>query len=337
MQAITLNGFGDVDVMEMGEVADPVPAAEQVLIRVVATSVNRPDLVQRAGNYPAPKGDSEILGLEVAGVVETVGDNVSRWKVGDRVMALVGGGGYAELALAWEDHVMPIPQNMSYEQAACICETYLTAWLNVFELGGLNNRQTVLLHGGGGGVNTAALQLASVVCPDATTIVTASTGKCQRVSDLGADHVIDYRREDFVARIAEITDRRGVDVILDHIGADYLAGNMKSLAVAGRLVVIGVMSGVKAELNLALLMVKRQQILGSVLRSRPRAEKGELIARFTNQVLPFFADRSIAPQIHATYPLAEAAFGHQQMESGAHFGKIVLSVCDVETANRVSQ
>lgn len=330
MQAITLNGFGDVDVMALTELPDPVAAAGRILIRVAATSVNRPDLVQRAGNYPAPKGDSEILGLEVAGVVESVGEGVSRWQTGDRVMALVGGGGYAELALAWEDHVMPVPSKLSFEQAACICETYLTAWLNVFELGGLNNDQSVLLHGGGGGVNTAALQLVSVVCPQATTIVTASTGKCERVSALGADHVIDYRQEDFVTRVAEISEGRGVNVILDHIGADYLAGNMKSLAVGGRLVEIGVMSGIKAELNLALLMVKRQQIIGSVLRSRPRAEKGELIARFANKVLPFFADSSISPQIHATYPLSDAAVAHQQMQSSAHFGKIVLSVGDVE-------
>lgn len=330
MQAITLSGFGDVDVMALDELPDPVAAAGQIRIRVVATSVNRPDLVQRAGNYPAPKGDSEVLGLEVAGFVETVGAGVSRWQVGDRVMALVGGGGYAELAIAWEEHAMPIPAGLSFEQAACICETYLTAWLNVFELGGLNNQQSVLLHGGGGGVNTAALQLASVVCPQATTIVTASTGKCERVVAIGAGHVIDYQEEDFVTRVADITDGKGVNVILDHIGARYLAGNMKSLAVSGRLVVIGVMSGIKAELNLALLMVKRQQILGSVLRSRPRAEKGELIARFANQVLPFFADRSISPHIHATYPLSDVAQAHQQMQSSTHFGKIVLSVSDVE-------
>lgn len=324
MRAITLNGFGGIEVMQYTEAADPQISAGQILIRVVASSVNRPDIVQRQGNYPPPKGDSDILGLDVAGYVEAVADDVKQWQIGDRVMALVGGGGYAELAVAWANHVMQIPSQMSFEQAACVCETYLTAYLNLFELGGLSNDQSALIHGGGGGVNTAALHLVSVLTPDATTFVTASTGKCDGVKELGAGHVIDYRKEDFVERIAEITARRGVDVILDHIGADYLAGNMKSLALAGRLVIIGVMSGGKAELNLAMLMVKRQQILGSVLRSRPLQEKAELIARFTDRVLPFFANSSISPLIHTTMPMSDAAQAHQLMENSTHFGKIVL-------------
>jgi len=306
MHAITLNGFGNVDVMQYVEIANPELSPGQILIKVAATSVNRPDLVQRQGNYPPPKGDSEILGLEVAGYVEAVAEDVSGWQVGDRVMALVGGGGYAELAVAWENHVMAIPSQLSYEQAACICETYLTAYLNLFELGGLQNEQSALIHGGGGGVNTAALHLVSVLAPEATTFVTASSGKCDGVRELGASHVIDYQKEDFVERISDITNRRGVDVIIDHIGADYLAGNMKSLA------------------NLALMMVKRQQILGSVLRSRPRQEKGELIARFTERVLPFFADSSISPLIHTAFPMSEVAKAHELMQNSAHFGKIVL-------------
>jgi len=329
MQAIILEGFGEVDVMKLAQVPDPVAGPEQVLIRVAATSVNRPDIVQRQGNYPAPKGDSEILGLEVAGIIEAVGEAVTQWTPGDRVMALVGGGGYAELSLAYADHVIAIPATMSFAQAACVCETYLTAFLNVFELGRLGPGQSVLLHGGGGGVNTAALQLASVLTPDAIKFVTASTGKVARVQALGADHVIDYQQSDFSEQIAMLTERRGVDVILDHIGAEYLSRNMKSLAVSGRLVIIGVMGGIKSELNLALLMVKRQQILGSVLRSRPRAEKAALIERFVDRGLPFFADSSICPLVHETYRLADAGKAHQEMQKSSHFGKIVLSVQDI--------
>ena len=326
MNAILLPEFGSADNLVFGETDKPVPGEGQILIRVRATSVNRPDVIQRQGNYAPPPGDSEILGLEVAGDVEELGAGVSQWHVGDRVFALIGGGGYAEYAVAWADHSMEIPGNLSYEQAACICETYITAWLNVFSIGGLENHQAVLLHGGGGGVNTSALQLCQNLVPETVTIVTASSGKVQRVSDLGANHVIDYRNENFAERIREITDKKGVNVILDHIGAAYLADNMKSLAVGGTLMLIGVMGGIKAELNLAMAMVKRQRIIGSVLRSRPLEEKARIIAEFGNTVMPLFADGRIAPLISETYALQDAADGHRAMESGSHFGKIVLSV-----------
>ncbi len=326
MKAVLLNGFGGREVLGLGEVPEPAAGVGQVRIKVIATSVNRPDIIQRQGNYPAPKGDSEILGLEVAGTVDHVGAQAGDWKIGDRVMALVGGGGYAQFAVAHAGHVMPIPEALSFEEAACICETYITAYLNLFMLGGLREKQTVLLHGGGGGVNTAAIQLVRALTPDVRIAVTASAGKVERVKQLGAEFVIDYRAQNFAEEIKQRTDNKGADVILDHIGADYLSANMKALAVGGRLVIIGVLGGAKAELNLALMMVKRQQIIGSVLRSRSVAEKAAIIARFAEQVLPLLADRSVVPLIHQVYPLAAVADAHQAMEESAHFGKIVLAV-----------
>src|SRR5690554_3111308 len=267
MEAVLMDGFGGSEVLSVGEIDKPTPKANEVLIKVAATSINRPDLVQRAGNYPLSPGDSEILGLEVAGIIEEVGSDVSGSNPGDRVIALVGGGGYAEYAVAYAVHVMPIPESMSFSEAACVCESYITAFLNVFMLGELQDGQTAIFHGGGGGVNTAALQLADALTPNAKLIVTASPKKIERVKKLGADLVIDYTKTpDFADIVKEFTAKKGVDVILDHVGAKYLSPNMKSLGYKGKLIIIGVSSGIKAELNLALMMVKRQQIIGSVLR-----------------------------------------------------------------------
>jgi len=326
LKAVLISEFGGADVLHIGEASRPSPGPGQVLVKVVATSVNRPDIVQREGNYPPPPGDSEILGLEVAGTIDEIGPGVGGWSVGDRVMTLVGGGGYAEFAVAWSDHLMPIPESMSFEEAACVSETYITAYLNVFMIGGLKDGDNVLLHGGGGGVNTAAIQLCKALTPDARVMVTASPGKVERVKALGADRVIDYTSQDFAEEIRGCTDKQGVQVILDHIGAAYLASNMKSLAVGGRLVIIGVTSGIKAELNLALMMVKRQQIIGSVLRSRPVPEKAAIVAEFSRVVLPLLAQRKLVPLIHHMYALDDVARAHRDMESSAHFGKIVLSL-----------
>ena len=328
MKAIILNDFGGPEVMVLGDVDVPAAGAGQILVKVVNSSVNRPDVIQRQGNYPPPPGDSEILGLEVAGIVESVGDEVERFRPGDRVVALVGGGGYAEYAVAYESHAMAIPDSLSFEQAACICETYITAYLNLFMLGEIQDKPAALIHGGGGGVATAAIQLCKALTPETIVFVTASTGKLERVRAQGADHVIDYREQDFAAEIARLTDKRGVDVILDHIGAKYLEPNMKSLARAGTLMLIGVMGGIKAELNLATMMVKRQRIIGSVLRSRPLEEKAAIIDQFEKTVMPLFADGRIEAEISARFPLAEAGEAHRMMEAGGHFGKIVL---DIET------
>jgi len=326
LKAVLLEKFGGPENIFLGEAEQPSAKADEILIRVHATSVNRPDIVQRQGNYQPPPGDSEILGLEVAGVVEALGDNVTRWQVGDRVMALIGGGGYAEYATAHQDHGMVIPKEMSFEEAACICETYLTAFLNVFMLGEFTDGQTALLHGGGGGVNTAAVQLCQFLAPDAQLIVTCSSGKVERVESMGVDHVIDYQNNSFVEEVAKITNKKGVNVILDHLGAEYLAPNMRSLAVYGRLLQIGVMSGVKAELNLAVMMVKRQQIIGSVLRARSVKEKANIISTFDNKVGDALRKREIVPEISRVFHFAEAAEAHRMMESSQHFGKIVLKM-----------
>ena len=326
MKAITLSDFGGAEMMQYSDIDTPTPGAGQLLIRVHATSVNRPDVIQRQVNYPPPPGDSEVLGLEIAGIVESVGDDTTRFRPGDRVVALVGGGGYAEFAVALEGHTMALADSISFEQAACICETYITAYLNLFLLGELQGKQSVLIHGGGGGVATSAIQLCRTLTPDTEILVTASTGKLERVREQGANHVIDYREQVFADEIRRITDKRGVDVILDHIGAKYLENNMKSLALAGTLMLIGVMGGIKAELNLATMMVKRQRIIGSVLRSRPVTEKAAIIAKFEAAVMPLIASGAVTPLVDATFPLEDAAAAHTMMEQGGHFGKIVLTM-----------
>ncbi len=325
MKAVLMDGFGGADVLYVGEADKPRPGEGQVLIEVAATSVNRPDIVQRLGNYPPPPGESEILGLEVAGRVAELGPGVVGFTVGDRVIALVGGGGYAEFATAHAGHVMRIPDAMTFEQAACICETYITAYLNLFMIAGLTDGEAVLLHGGGGGVNSAGLQLCKALVPASRVIVTASPGKVERVRELGADLVIDYRSEDFPAAVHAYTKKAGCAVILDHIGGPYLEGNLRSLGVGGRLVLIGVMGGPKAEFNLARLMVKRQRIIGSVLRPRPIAEKAAIIEEFDRVVMPLLAAGTVAPLIHEVYPVERVADAHRAMESSSHFGKLVLT------------
>lgn len=327
MKAVLMDAFGGVDVLKVGEADKPVPGQGQVLVKVFATSINRPDLVQREGKYPPPAGDSEILGLEVSGVIEELGAGVTGWQVGERVMTLVGGGGYAEFAVAYAGHLMRIPESMSYEEAACVCESYITAFLNVFMIGEFKDGQSAILHGGGGGVNTAAIQLCRALTPASKLIVTASPAKLERVKEIGADFLINFlETPDFTEAVKEYTGKKGVDLILDHVGAKYLAPNMNSLGYKGRLVIIGVISGIKAELNLALMMVKRQQIIGSVLRSRPVPEKAEIVAEFTRRALPKFADRSIVPIIEKVFTIDQVAEAHRMMEEDKHFGKIVLRI-----------
>ncbi len=327
MKAVLMDGFGGLEVLKVGETDKPSPQEGQVLVKVVATSVNRPDLVQREGKYPPPPGDSEILGLEVSGTIAELGPGVAGWAVGDRVISLVGGGGYAEYAVAYASHLMRIPDSLSFEEAACICESYITAFLNVFMIGDFQDGQTAILHGGGGGVNTAAVQLCRALTPNSRLIVTAHPSKMERVSDLGADLVINYlENPDFTDIVKEYTGKKGVNLILDHVGAKYLAPNMNSLGYKGKLVIIGVISGIKAELNLALMMVKRQQIIGSVLRSRPVPEKAEIVAEFTRRALPKFADRTIVPIIEKAFSIENVVDAHRMMEEDKHFGKIVVKI-----------
>lgn len=311
--------------MKIADVERPSPGAGQVLIRVAATSVNRPDIIQRQGRYPPPPGESAILGLEIAGTIEALGPDVTGFSPGERVLALVGGGGYAEFATAWAGHVMRLPETIGFAEGACICEAYITAYMNLFLGARLAPGESVLLHGGGGGVNTAAIQLCRALNPSGRIFVTASPQKIARVAMLGADRVIDYRNEDFAAAVLADTDGRGVDVILDHIGAPYLAPNLEALAINGRLAIIATMGGREAMLDLAKLMVKRQSIIGSVLRPRPIAEKAAIIAEFKQAVMPLLASGQIKPLIHAIYPVEQAAAAHRTMEASGHFGKMVLS------------
>jgi putative PIG3 family NAD(P)H quinone oxidoreductase len=326
MEAVVMDGFGSPDVLYLGTVERPAPNETQVLIQIAATSVNRPDIVQREGNYPPLPGESDVLGLEIAGTIIELGKYVTDWHVGDRVMALVGGGGYAQFATAYASHLIRIPESMSFQEAACICETYITAYLNLFRIASLRNGQSVLLHGGGGGVNTAAIHLCHSLIPDSTVVVTASSAKVELVRALGVDSVIDYQKQDFAEEVKRITQGRGADVILDHIGAAYLTSNMKALAMEGTLVIIGVMSGARSELNLAAMMVKCQKVVGSVLRRRSVSEKAEIIADFTEVVIPFIAGREITPLIYQVFSLEDVVAAHRLMEASAHFGKIVLQV-----------
>jgi putative PIG3 family NAD(P)H quinone oxidoreductase len=325
VKAVVLEAFGGPEVLKIGDVAPPAPGPGQVLIQVAASSVNRPDILQRQGRYPPPAGESDILGLEIAGTIAELGSGVHGFSVGEAVLALVGGGGYAELATAHAGHVLRKPATMSFAQAACVSETYITAYMNLFLGARLAPGESVLVHGGGGGVGTAAIQLCKALNPTGPIFATASPAKVARVAALGVHRVIDYTSEDFAAVVLAATGERGVDVILDHVGASYLAPNLKALAVNGRLAVIATMGGREATLDLGRLMVKRQAILGSVLRLRPIAEKAAIIAAFERNVMPLFASGQIAPIIHAVYPIEAVADAHRTMEASTHFGKMVLT------------
>jgi len=294
---------------------------------VRATAVNRADLLQRQGFYPPPPGASPILGLECAGEVAEVGTRVTGVTPGQRVMALLAGGGYAEEAVVEQGSVLPLPPGMSDEEAAAFPEVFLTAFLNLFMpgLGALAPGESALVHGGGGGVGTAAIQLLREA--GAPCFVTAgSDAKCRRCEALGATAAINYRTTDFAARTRELTAGRGVDVILDHIGAAYLEKNLAALANGGRLVLIGLMGGARAEINLAQLLVQRLAVIGSTLRARPVAEKARIVAAFRERFGAALAAGRLRPPIERTLPLAQAAEAHRLMQSSEHFGKIVLRV-----------
>jgi len=307
------------------ERAVPVPATHEVLIKVAAAGVNRPDVMQRKGLYPPPPGASDIPGLEIAGTVMEVGESVSQLKAGDTVCALVTGGGYAEYCLASAPLCLPVPKGLSLAEAAALPETFFTVWSNVFDRARLAPNETLLVHGGGSGIGTTAIQLAKAF--GATVYVTAgSDDKCQFCQALGAEAAINYREQDFVEKILELTANRGVDVILDMVGGDYLPRNIKSLAADGRLVQIAVQNGVKAELNLWHVMLKRLTITGSTLRTRDDAFKAAIARKLYDKVWPLLAAGTIKPIIHRIFPLDDAALAHELMESSQHIGKIILQV-----------
>jgi putative PIG3 family NAD(P)H quinone oxidoreductase len=330
--AVDLKSFGGPEVIHVTEVADPVPGEGELLVNVHATAVNRADVLQRRGMYPPPTGASPYLGLEIAGTVLRGGLG---FVAGDRVMALLPGGGYAQLATVPADMLMRIPSNLSFEQAAAFPEVWLTAYDNLFNWGRLAAGEVALVHGGGSGVGTAAIQLAKA--KGARVIVTAgSAEKVAKCLELGADAGIDYKTEDFVARVEELTreggavananGQRGVDVVLDVQGAAYLERNLRSLATGGRVVVIGMQGGTKAELDLGLLMARRGSIISTSLRARPLAAKVALTKQVEHEVLPEIASGALKPIVDRVFPLAEAADAHRYMESSGHFGQIVLKV-----------
>jgi NADPH2:quinone reductase len=326
MRAVVMDGPGGPEVLRMGEAPKPSPGSGQVLIKVAATSVNRADLQQRGGSYPPPPGESEILGLEAAGVIAEVGEGVEGWRAGDRVMTLLGGGGYAEYALAPASTLMPVPEGLDLVRAAAISEVFITAYLNVFREAGLQAGQTLLVHGGASGVGTAAIQLVKALAGGRVLVTVGSKAKAEACLALGADHAILYKEEDFAERATALTDGRGPDVILDHIGAAYLEQNLACLALYGRLVIIGLLGGAKAELNIGRMMVKRQRIIGSVLRARPVDEKAEITHEFRDRALAKFTSGELKPVIHEVMPLEDVRRAHELMAASANIGKLILVV-----------
>ena len=325
MTAVAIQGKGGPEVLVAEERALPEPAPGQVLIQVAAAGVNRPDVLQRKGLYPAPKGHSELPGLEVAGTVAAVGDGVTRFQVGDRVMALLNGGGYATFALAEEAATLPIPEGVSDAEAAAIPETFFTVWHNVFERGSLKAGEWLLVHGGSSGIGVTAIQLATQL--GAKVIVTAgSQEKCEACLKLGALRAINYTSEDFVEVVKAETAGRGVDVILDMVGGDYVDRNIRSLGDDGRLVYIGFQSGSKVTVDLMRVMLKRLTLTGSTLRIRPTEVKGAIARALETHVLPLVASGNVRVVIDSTFPLREAAAAHARMETSQHIGKIVLTV-----------
>jgi putative PIG3 family NAD(P)H quinone oxidoreductase len=325
MKAILFDTPGDESVLHLGDAPDPVLGMGEVRLAVRAAAVNRADLLQRQGMYPPPPGAPEILGLECAGEVVEVGAGVTVWKPGDRAMALLAGGGYAEQVVVDAGSLLPVPDAFTWEQAAAVPEVYLTVFLNVFQLGGLDAGGAVLVHGGGSGIGTACTQLAKYA--GATVIATAgSEEKCARCRELGADVAVNYREGDFAAAAREATGGLGVDVVLDSIGAPYLERNLESLRVGGRLVLIGLMGGAKAEINLAALLMRRLQVIGSTLRARPVEEKAALVAAFQERFGAALEKGEIAPVLDRVLPLADAGEAHRVLKGREHSGKIVLSI-----------
>ena len=303
----------------------PLPGPAEILIRVAAAGVNRPDLMQRQGKYPPPPGASDIPGLEVSGTVAALGDQVTGWRVDDKVLSLVAGGGYAEYCVAPAAQCLPVPTGVSMEECAAIPETFCTVWTNVFDRGRLVRGETLLVHGGSSGIGTTAIQLGHAF--GARVFATAgSTEKCAACERLGADRAINYRKDDFVTAVREATGGRGVDVILDMVGGDYLARNLELLAMDGRLVQISFLKGSQAEINLNPLMRKRLTLTGSTLRPRTPAEKGAILKALERAVWPLLAAGDVRPVLHATFPLRDASLAHAELEAGHHVGKIVLTI-----------
>ncbi|WP_424887997.1 NAD(P)H-quinone oxidoreductase [Streptomyces sp. XH2] len=324
MHAITITEPGGPEALVWSEVPDPVPGEGEVLIEVVASAVNRADVVQRQGFYDPPPGASPYPGLECSGRIAALGPGVSGWAVGDEVCALLAGGGYAQKVCVPAGQLLPVPDGMDVVTAACLPEVTATVWSNVFMVAHLRPGETFLVHGGGSGIGTMAVQLAKAV--GARVAVTAgSADKLEACRALGADILIDYREQDFVEELHKVTGGVGADVVLDIVGAKYLARNVDALAVNGRLVIIGLQGGRKAELDLGALLTKRAAVMGTSLRGRPLAEKAAIIAAVREHVWPLVAGGRVRPVVDRTMPMSEAAEAHRVMEQSAHVGKILLT------------
>lgn len=327
MRVIEITEPGDADVLRLSTRPVPRPGHGEVLLAVAAAGVNRPDIMQRKGLYPPPSGASDIPGLEVAGQVVALGEDVTNPQLGDAVCALVTGGGYAEYCRADAALCLPVPEGISLSAAAGLPETYFTVWSNVFQRGALRAGETLLVHGGTGGIGTTAIQLGKAF--GATVYTTCgSQDKCAFCVLLGADAAINYRTEDFVTRVQELTGQRGVDIILDLVGGPYLQKNLASLANDGRVMLIAVQGGTKSEINLLPLLLKRATLTGSTLRPRSVAEKAGIAKELRAQVWPLLATQRLRPIIHAVLPLTQAAEAHRIIEAGLHRGKIILHMCN---------
>jgi NADPH2:quinone reductase len=328
MKVITISHPGGPEVLQLTEKPVPAYTANEVLIKVMAAGINRPDVAQRKGNYPPPAGaPQDIPGLEIAGIITAVGADVTRWKIGDKVCALVIGGGYAEYCNAPEGQCLPVPNNLSFVEAASLPETFFTVWSNVFDRVRLQPGESLLVHGGSSGIGVAAIQMATAL--GSTVYATAgSEEKCKFCEDLGAAKAINYNKENFSEAINSLTNGKGVDVILDMIGGDYTPLNIKSLANEGRLVLINSMKGKIAEVDLSEVMRKRISITGSMLRSRDVEFKSAIAQNLEKYIWPLLASGKIKPIIYKTFPAAQASKAHELMESSEHMGKIVLQFAE---------
>ena len=323
MKAIQIAQPGGPEVLEWADAPDPEPGPGEVLVDVVAAAVNRGDLLQRRGLYPPPPGASTILGLECSGRIAALGEGATGWQIGDEVCALLAGGGYAQRVTVPAVQVLPVPKGMDVATAAGLPEAVCTVWANIFMAAALQPRETLLVHGGAGGIGTTAIQLGKAV--GARVIATAgSPEKTARCRELGADEAVDYRTEDFVARVDQITGGHGADVILDVMGASYLDRNLDALATRGRLVVVGMQGGTRAELDLAKLMDKRGAVISTNLRPRPVAEKGAIVASVREHVWPLAEDGAVTVVCDARFPMSDAAGAHRLLEASGHVGKVLL-------------
>lgn len=325
MKAIVLRSHGGPEVLQFEDVPTPMYGAEDILVSVKATALNRADLLQRMGMYPNPfPGTLDIPGLEFAGTVVAIGDRVTAWKVGDHVMGIVSGGAYAEQLVLHERQAMAVPSTVSVNDAAAIPEVFITAWDALVVQGGLTSGRWAMVHAGASGVGTAGIQIAKAI--GARIIVTCSSGKVQSCKDLGADVVVDYESQDFVQEVASATGGKGVDVILDVIGGDYVERNVASLAVKGRIIQVGVMAGKPLSFNVGALLAKRATITGTVLRARPLDEKIAITQRFASEMLPLFETGTLRPVIDSRYSFTRIAQAHEYMASNGNVGKIVIDI-----------